>query len=103
MIWNTPKIQLIVRSKNSSDLQVSCYSIINKNSVKCLGVYITLTLSNMSHFGAGHVWGKEKLKIRNTYPKMIKLGAVLPWLRNIQKDINHIRHLLTSADISVFP
>ena len=57
----------------------------------------------MSHFGARHVWGKEKLKIRNTYPTMMKSRAVLPRLRNIQKDIIHIRHLLTSADISVFP
>ena len=41
-------------------------------------------------------------KIRHTYPTMMKLGTVIPYLRKIQKCINHVTHPLSSADISIF-
>ena len=33
---------------------------------------------------------------------MMKLGSVIPYLRKIQKYINHVTHPLSSADISIF-
>ena len=33
---------------------------------------------------------------------MMKLGTVIPYLRKIQKYINHVTHPLSSADISIF-
>ena len=59
------------------------------------------------HFlGCSQMGGGERLllpKICHTYPAMIKLGTVIPYLKNIQKYINHVTHLLSSADISIFP
>ena len=45
----------------------------------------------MSIFGAAHVWrgggggGGKKAKICHRYPTMMKLGAVIPYLRKIKK------------------
>ena len=45
----------------------------------------------MGFFGAAHGWGgggafwPPPPKIRHTYPSMIKLGAVIPYLTKIQK------------------
>ena len=41
-------------------------------------------------------------KICHTYPKMMKLGKVVPYLKKIQKYINYVTHLMNSDDISVF-
>ena len=41
-------------------------------------------------------------KIRHTYPTMMKLGTVIPYLRKMQKCINHVTHSSSSADISIF-
>ena len=41
-------------------------------------------------------------KIFPAYPKMMKLDRVIPYLKKIQKYINHVRHSLISADISIF-
>ena len=50
---------------------------------------IILTQFRMGFFGAAHGWGGAFLaplsKIRHTYPTMMKLGAVIPYLRKIQK------------------
>ena len=43
-----------------------------------------LTLFRMGLFGAAHGWGKQKgplPKIRHTYPTMMKLGTVIPYLK----------------------
>ena len=40
-------------------------------------------------------------KICDTYPTIVKLGTVLPYLRKIQK-IYHVTHPLNSADITNF-
>ena len=50
----------------------------------------TLTLFRMGIFGAAHGWrGEAKkaplLKICHTYPTMMKLGTVIPYLKKIQK------------------
>ena len=41
-------------------------------------------------------------KICQTYPKMIKLGTLVPYLKKTQKNINHVTHPLSPADISIF-
>ena len=41
-------------------------------------------------------------KIFPAYPKMMNLDRVIPYLKKIQKYINHVRHSLISADISIF-
>ena len=41
-------------------------------------------------------------KICHTYPTMMKLGTVIPYLKKIQKYKNHVTHTLSSADISIF-
>ena len=59
----------------------------------------------------GHFWGcswmeggkKDPLpKICHTYPTVMKLGTVIPYLKKIQKYMNHVTRLLTSADSSIF-
>ena len=48
-----------------------------------------LTLFRMGIFGAAHGWGGQKghplPKICHTYPTVMKLGAVIPCLKKIQK------------------
>ena len=43
----------------------------------------------MSIFGSAHGWGGSKKallpKIYHTYPAMMKLGTVIPYLKEIQK------------------
>ena len=56
-------------------------------------------------FGAAHGWGDKKASLPNvchTYPAMKKLSKVIPYLKKIQKYINHVTHPLSSADISIF-
>ena len=48
--------------------------------------------------GFGHPFPK----IWHTYPTMMELGPVMPYVRKIKKHMNHIRYALTSADISIF-
>ena len=51
----------------------------------------------------GRRGGKEANlpKIYYAYPTMMKLGSyTLP--KDLKKNINHIKHLLSSADISIF-
>ena len=62
----------------------------------------------MGLFGAAHVWGGAKRsplpKIGHTYPAMMKLGMVIPYLtlRSFKKYMNHVTNSLSSADISIF-
>ena len=52
-------------------------------------VTTALTLFRMGFFGAAHKWGGPFCpllpKIRHTYPAMMKLGTVIPYLWKIQK------------------
>ena len=48
----------------------------------------------MGFFGAAHG--------THTYPTMMKLGTVIPYLKKIQKYMNHLTHPVSSADISIF-
>ena len=41
-------------------------------------------------------------KICHTYPTMMEFGTAIPYLKKIQKYINHVTHPLSSADISIF-
>ena len=55
-------------------------------------IFKTSTLFRMGIFGAGHGWGRgggwakcPLPKICQTYPTMITLGTVIPYLKKIQK------------------
>ena len=51
---------------------------------------ITSTLFRMGLFGAAQRWEVKRLpfpKICHTYPTMMKLGTVIPYLKEIQKYI----------------
>ena len=65
-----------------------------------------LTLFRMDLFGLVTDGGRGKktplTKIYHTYPIVMKLGTVIPYLKKIQKYINHVTHYLSSADISIF-
>ena len=66
---------------------------------------LTLTLFRIGFFEAVHGWGNQKgplPKIYHTYPTMMKLGTVIPYLKKIQKHMNHVIHPSSSADISIF-
>ena len=41
-------------------------------------------------------------KICHSYSTIMKLGTVIPYLKKIQKNINHVTHPLRPADISIF-
>ena len=41
-------------------------------------------------------------KICHTYPTIMEFGTAIPYLKKIQKYINHVTHPLSSADISSF-
>ena len=46
--------------------------------------------------------GPPLIKICHTYPRMIKIGAVILYLKKIQKKKIHVTHPLSSADTSIF-
>ena len=54
----------------------------------------------------GYLWiGREKVplpKICHSYRTMIKLSMVIPYLKKIQKNINHVMQPLSSIEISIF-
>ena len=62
----------------------------------------------MEVFGAAHGWGaraeqKSLLpKICRTYPAMMKLGTVIPYLRKTQKMYKSRETTLSSAVINIF-
>ena len=67
-----------------------------------------LTLFRTGIFRAVHGWegGGAKMpsipKICHTHPTMMKLGSVRPYLKKIQKCMNHVTHPLSSTDIRIF-
>ena len=57
----------------------------------------------MGIFGAAHGFGGGVKrppfpKICHTYPTMMKLGTVIPYLKEIQKYMNHVTHPLRNTD-----
>ena len=55
-------------------------------------------------WGCSRVGGAKKTpfpKICHTYPTIMELGTVIPYLKNIQKILNHVTHFLSSLDISI--
>ena len=61
----------------------------------------------MGMFAAAHGWEVKKApptlpKICQTYPTMMKLGIVIPFLKKIQKHMNYMAHPMNSADIRIF-
>ena len=69
-VWNFLKV-------NNKDTNI-------RSAIKC-----SLTLFRMGLFGAAHIWGEKKgppfLKLCRTYPTVMRLGTVIPYLKNIQK------------------
>ena len=65
-----------------------------------------LTLFRVGLLGAAQGWGGgggskiSRPKICHTYPTMMKLGTVIPWLKNIQKICESLTQPLRYADIS---
>ena len=60
-----------------------------------------------SRMGVGGWGGEQKVpplpKICHTYPIMMKLDILIPYLtKNQKKYIDHVTHPLSSADISIF-
>ena len=65
-----------------SEFQVVFQQWNSKNNKK------NFTLFRMGIFGAAHEWGEggqKGLKICHTYPTMMKLGTVIPYVKKIQK------------------
>ena len=60
---------------------------------------VYLTLLRMGFFG---VFKASLPIICHTYPTMMKLCTVIPYLKKIQKHINHVTQPVISADISIF-
>ena len=61
-------------------------------------VLLTLTPFRMGNFGTAHGWegGAKKSslpKICHTYPTMIRLGTVLPYLKKIQKSYHNLNFI----------
>ena len=60
----------------------------------------------MGIFGAAHGCGGGQKgpfpKISHTYPAIMKLGTVIPYLKKIQKYMNHVTQPLKYADINIF-
>ena len=58
-------------------------------SYSCLRVFRSLTLFRMGLFGAAQGWGDQKVpplhKICHSYPTMMKLGTLTPYLKKIEK------------------
>ena len=67
--------------------------------------FFLLTIFRMDLFRAAHGLGCKNAhlhKICHTYPTMMKLSTVTPYLTKIQNIYKHVTHLLSFADISTF-
>ena len=70
------------------------------NSISQLLILFRMAFSGRLTDGGGK---KTPLpKISDINPSMMKLSIIIPYLKNIQKYISHVTHLLSSADISIF-
>ena len=51
--------------------------------------------------GSGSCWNKKApvFKICHTYPTIMKVGTVIPYLKKIRKIYNYVTHLSSFADI----
>ena len=60
----------------------------------------------MGLFGTAGGWGGGQkgplLKFCHTYPTKMKLETVILYLKKTLKYMNHVTHLLSSANISIF-
>ena len=75
------KVKVSKTFKVSSDCHIKAYQFRKRRTI--------LTLFRMDLFGAAHGWGGAKIpplpKICHTYPTMMKLSTVMPYLRKTQK------------------
>ena len=64
-----------------------------------------MTLFGGTHGCGSGGWGGKKTptpKTCHTYPTIMKLGTVMSYLKKMQKAINLVTHLLSSANMSTF-
>ena len=90
--------------KQKAKLSLNLQQQIQVYMITVMHIYL-LTLFRMGLFGAPHWCRGRKVplpKTCHTYPTMMKLGRVVPYLKRIQKTINYVRHILSFADISIF-
>ena len=85
--------------QTSTTHKLSCFQYSFLDCSFCPSEICSLTLLKMGLQG----WGVEKRlplpKICHTYPAIMKLGTVIPYLK---KNINHVTQPLSSNDISIF-
>ena len=79
-----------------------CHCVSSKGRTKVNPIH-------MGQFGVAQGWGGEGVgqkdplpKICHTYPSVMKLDTIMPYLKKTQKYMNHVTHLLSSSDISIF-
>ena len=62
-------------------------------------------IHNGLFWGCSWMGGAKKApppKIYHTYPTIMKLSTVIPYLKKIQKHMNRVKHPVSSAEISIF-
>ena len=59
---------------------------------------MNLTLQN----GLFRGYSKVDCSISHTYPAMMKLGTVIPYIKRSKRYVNHVTHPLSSTDIRKF-
>ena len=110
------KLYVTFTSTPNSKIHFSCkfklhgnltFEFIEHVNLNLTAVNLTLTVFRVSLFRAVHRWGwRQKdlplLKICHIYPTIMKLATFIPYLYTIQKNINHVTHLLGFADTSDF-
>ena len=81
--------QLFYRTAPCGCFQMPVIFLKKRKTETILQPPLSLILFRMGFFGAVHGWGGAFLphppKIHHTYPTMMKLGTVIPYLRKIKK------------------
>ena len=89
-VWDTKKVNFIKEQEANGLLSR-------------LGINSPLSLIRMGFFGAAHRWWERVApSLISVTPTMMKLGTVLPYPKKIKKNLSHVTHPLSSADISSF-
>ena len=98
-MWHYQNTKIFLQSAISKvDLKILLW--LKKLKILCWGhtLLVILTLFRMGFFGAAQGWGGRQKANLHTYPTMMILGSyTLP-----KKDMNHVTHPLSPADISNF-
>ena len=98
------KESIVISIKRISNVRMNRYGEIRSSYWEPLS---RLTLFRTRIFAAAHGLGRgaKRLslpKICHTFPRMIWNLTVIPYLKKKKKNMNHVTHTLSSADISIF-